>query len=219
MEVPKVYAAVSAVTGELAAVGIAKDRKTTGGSVYAFRGIDDVYNALAGLLARHKLCIFPSIKSVRYEDKPTKNGGMMVVCYVEVNFKFVSAEDGSFEYVSTLGEAMDTSDKSSNKAMSAAMKYAALMAFCIPVQGGMVDSEVDDHKREQAPAKPDAPTNLTGKVKQESPKDDERLAAALIAVAKAKTVVELDKVAADWGKDPPDILLAAFETKDLELQK
>jgi hypothetical protein len=34
----------------------------------------------------------------------------------------------------TIGEAMDTGDKASNKAMSTALKYACLQIFCIPTE-------------------------------------------------------------------------------------
>uniref|UniRef100_UPI003F574033 ERF family protein n=1 Tax=Klebsiella pneumoniae TaxID=573 RepID=UPI003F574033 len=55
----KVYAAISAVAGELAEKGISKDRKQGSQVNYAFRGIDDVYNALAPALVKHKLLILP----------------------------------------------------------------------------------------------------------------------------------------------------------------
>ena len=53
-----VYKAINAVQAELAAVGgISKDRKNIQQN-YSFRGIDDVYNTLAPILAKHKLLIF-----------------------------------------------------------------------------------------------------------------------------------------------------------------
>ena len=58
----KVYQAIAAITGELAKVGIAKGRKNSQQG-YAFRGIDDVYSALSGLLASHKLCVIPRVIS------------------------------------------------------------------------------------------------------------------------------------------------------------
>jgi hypothetical protein len=54
----------------------------------------------------------------------------------------VSADDGSIHVVRTMGEAMDSSDKATNKAMSAAYKYAALMTFAIPTEG---DNDADAH--------------------------------------------------------------------------
>ena len=64
---------------------------------------------------------------------------------VHAEFDFVSAEDGTKHTASTFGEAMDSSDKATNKAMSAAYKYAAFMTFCIPVEGDN-DSENDHHE-------------------------------------------------------------------------
>ena len=52
----KVYTAINQVQEELSKMGIAKDRKGEGIN-YKFRGIDDIYNVLAGLLAKYKLCI------------------------------------------------------------------------------------------------------------------------------------------------------------------
>lgn len=43
-----VYKAINAVQHDLAALGISKDRKNAAHG-YSFRGIDDVYNALAPL--------------------------------------------------------------------------------------------------------------------------------------------------------------------------
>ena len=62
----KVYAAISAVAGELAEKGIRKARKQGSQVTYAFRGIDDVYNALAPALVRHKLLILPSLAEHGY---------------------------------------------------------------------------------------------------------------------------------------------------------
>ena len=54
---------------------------------------------------------------------------------VEAEFDFVSSEDGTKHTVKSYGEAMDSGDKATNKAMSAAYKYAMLMAFSIPTEG------------------------------------------------------------------------------------
>src|SRR5690606_19364534 len=46
------------------------------------------------------------------------------------------------------GEAMDSADKATNKAMSAAYKYAAFQTFCIPTEG---DNDADATTHEVAP--------------------------------------------------------------------
>ena len=157
--------------------------------------------------------MLPNVKSVRYEERATKNGGIVTYCFLEMTFTFASGEDGSTFVVSTLGEAMDSSDKATNKAMSAAMKYAALMSFAIPTVGGMVDNEEDSHEKV---SKPTADPEL-GKTFAKKPASEEKLFEALKMVAEAKTQADLTAVGTFWGKNPPDILLSAFEAKDAEI--
>ena len=103
-------------------------------------------------MAEHGLCILPRVLTRECVERQTKAGGAIFYVTVEVEFDFVSAEDGSKHTVKTFGEAMDTSDKATNKAMSAAYKYAALQAFAIPTEG---DNDADLHTHEVAPkAKP-----------------------------------------------------------------
>lgn len=144
--IPKVYAAISAVTADLVKTGIAKDRSNDA-QRFKFRGIDDVMNALAPLLVAHKLCILPRILSRECVERPNKSGGVLLYTTVSAAFDFIGIEDGSLYEVLTVGEAMDSGDKSTNKAMSAAMKYACLLAFCIPTEG---DNDADATTHELA---------------------------------------------------------------------
>ena len=128
-----VYRAINAVQADLARTGIAKDRRNQQQG-YQFRGIDDVYAALAPLLAKHGLCILPRMLARTCTERNTARGGALFYTTVEAEFDFVCAEDGSKHTVKTFGEAMDSGDKSTNKAMSAAYKYACLQAFSIPIK-------------------------------------------------------------------------------------
>ena len=154
--VPAVYTAIAAVQGELAKVGIAKNRKNTQGSGYNFRGIDDVYSALSPLLASHGLCVLPRVIDHSVIERQSKNGGALFYTTVKAEFDFVAVVDGSIHTCATFGEAMDSGDKSTNKAMSAAYKYAAFMAFAIPVEGepdaDAVTHEVAGNERSGGPA-------------------------------------------------------------------
>lgn len=136
---PHVYAAIAEVMGELAKVGIGKNNKNTQQN-YKFRGIDDVYNALAPLLSKAKLLVLPRVLNRTVTERETKNGGVLFYVVLDVEFDFVSATDGSKHTVRMIGEAMDSGDKASNKAMSAAYKYACMEAFCIPTEG---DNDAD----------------------------------------------------------------------------
>jgi hypothetical protein len=134
-----VYRQIAAVQGELAHTGIGKDSENTFDR-YKFRGIDAVYNALAPLLAKHGLCVLPRIIERDCQERVSRKGEPMFYVTVTAEFDFVAAEDGSIHTVRTYGEAMDRSDKATNKAMSAAYKYAAFMAFAIPTEG---DNDAD----------------------------------------------------------------------------
>jgi hypothetical protein len=145
----KVYKAINAVQAELSTVGITKDRRNMQGNGYNFRGIDDVYNTIAPLLAKHGLCILPRVLSRECVERVSQKGGALFYITVEVEFDFVSAEDGSKHTVKTFGEAMDSGDKATNKAMSAAYKYAAFQAFSIPTEA---DNDADAHTHAVAAA-------------------------------------------------------------------
>ena len=135
----KVYQAINAVQAALAKEGISKNRRNTQQG-YNFRGIDDVYAAISPLLAAHGLCILPRMLSRSCEERQTQKGGTLFYVTVDAEFDFVAAEDGSKHTVKTFGEAMDSGDKATNKAMSAAYKYAAFQAFAIPTEG---DNDAD----------------------------------------------------------------------------
>jgi hypothetical protein len=140
-----VYKAINKVQAELSKTGISKDRTNTQGSGYKFRGIDDVYNAVAPLLATHGLCILPRMLTRICEERQSKSGSALFYVTVEAEFDFVCAEDGSKHTVKTFGEAMDSGDKATNKAMSAAYKYAAFQAFAIPTEGDN-DADAQTHQ-------------------------------------------------------------------------
>lgn len=139
-----VYQAINKIQSALARQGITKDKRNAQQG-YNFRGIDDVYNALSPLLAEHGLCILPRMLSRQCEERQTAKGGTLFYVTVEAEFDFVSAEDGSKHVVRTFGEAMDSGDKATNKAMSAAYKYAAFQAFAIPTEGDN-DADAQTHQ-------------------------------------------------------------------------
>lgn len=148
-----VYKAINDIAAALGRSGISKDR-TGSGLSYKFRGIDDVYAALSPLLAEHKLCILPNVLERTVETHLSKSGGTLFYVAVKVKFDLVSAVDCSVHSITTMGEAMDSSDKATNKAMSAAYKYAAFMTFCIPTEG---DNDTENAHHEVAPPQPAHP--------------------------------------------------------------
>lgn len=131
---PDVYRAICDVAKAISRDGIAKS-KNNQQQGYKFRGIDDIYNALSAVIAGAELCILPRMAERLQEERATKTGGLLFYVTVRAEFDFVSARDGSKHTVTMYGEAMDSADKATNKAMSAAYKYACLQVFCIPTEG------------------------------------------------------------------------------------
>lgn len=159
--VPKVYMAMSNVLGILAEHGIGKNRQNEQ-QKYAFRGIDDIYNFLSNSLAKEKLLIIPRTLTRQVTERETKLGGALFYVVVEMEFDFVCAVDGSKHTARMVGEAMDTADKATNKAQSAAYKYVCLQTFCIPTEGmpgeGTQNNDADSVTHPSIkPANPKAP--------------------------------------------------------------
>lgn len=152
MEQKKVYAAISGVASALAEQGIRKEKKQGSQVNYAFRGIDDIYNALAPELVKNKLLILPRYTERTCVERTSKSGGALFYITVRGDFDFVSTEDGSIHTVTTYGEAMDSGDKATNKAMSIAYKYAAFQAFCIPTEETAIDADAEVHHVKPADA-------------------------------------------------------------------
>lgn len=140
-----VYQLVAAVQAELAKKGISKEQTNTFDK-YKFRGIDDVYNALAPILSKHGLVIFPEVTNRTVVERKSQKGGDLFHVTLDVAYHFVSIHDGSEMIVPVPGEAMDRGDKAINKAMSAAYKLACFQTFCIPIEGQ--DAENETHQVE-----------------------------------------------------------------------
>lgn len=147
-----VYKAIGNVSEELLA-GISKGKKNQQQG-FMFRGIDDVYNALAPALVKHGLVILPRIIERTVTERATQKGGVLFYVVVKAEFDFVAVEDGSKHTVVTFGEAMDSGDKATNKAMSIAYKYAAFQAFCIPTEETAIDADATVHYVAQQQSKP-----------------------------------------------------------------
>lgn len=136
---PAIYRAIAGVIADVGSVGKDKINKQQG---FKFRSIDDVYNALHPALAKNKVFIVPDIlEQTREVVGTTKNGARMTMVICKIKYTFF-AEDGSHIESVIIGEALDTGDKATNKAMAIAYKYACFQVFCIPTEE-MVDPDAE----------------------------------------------------------------------------
>jgi hypothetical protein len=121
---------------------------------YKFRGIDDVYNALQKLLARHGIFTVPSVLEFKTEERNTKSGGVNIYRVLTVEYTMYASDGSSIKGIS-LGEGFDAGDKSTSKAMSMAHKYFLFQTFMIPTEGQIDDSDKETAPPVQARPKPD----------------------------------------------------------------
>jgi len=140
---PSIYQAMAAVMRDITAVGKngfnEKQR-------YHFRGIDDLMTAVAQPLRDHGVIVLPEVRKIDAEVRGEKSNAVRLV----VTFHFVGP-CGDEVTATTVGEGADVYDKACNKAMAAALKYALLQVFMIPVDAGSVD-DGDRHNPEGTPA-------------------------------------------------------------------
>ena len=136
-----IYQAVNAIMQEIEAIGKNKTNSMQG---YKFRGIDDMYNALQPLFKKHSVFITSNVLESKREERQTAKGGVLIYTIAKCQFKFFTT-DGSFIESVLEGEAMDSGDKSTNKAMSTALKYALMQMFLIPTEEKL-DTEYDTHE-------------------------------------------------------------------------
>lgn len=126
----KIYQSIINIMNDTEAISKARTNPQQG---YKFRGIDDIYNALHSIFAKHGVFITSEVLSESREERTTQKGGLLLYSILTVRFLFF-ASDGSSVACVTKGEAMDSGDKATNKAMSAALKYALMQMLLIPTE-------------------------------------------------------------------------------------
>lgn len=112
---------------------------------FNFRGIDAVINAVAPALIDAGIVVVPNVKSydfgsVEVGSKRTPMGHARVV----VKYTFIGPE-GDKITCSAPGEAMDSGDKATAKAMSVAYRTALLQALSLPTTD--VDPDASTYQR------------------------------------------------------------------------
>jgi hypothetical protein len=172
----QVYKAINLVMTDMAKAGVAKSQRNTQQN-FQYRGVDDVMDALAPSLARHQLIVIPHVLSREVIERESRSGGKLFHTILNISYELISAADGSRHGVGPIyGEAMDSGDKATNKAMAAAYKYACTQTFCIPFSG----DDPDAHTHEVAGAQEESARRGT-EVPQSRPSGTTSTAAAAAA--------------------------------------
>src|SRR5574343_2005283 len=136
-----IHEAICKVMGSIGSIEKARKNEQQN---YKFRGIDDIYAAFQTHLAEHGIFSSPQVLDMKREERTTARGGLLIYSIMTVKYTFYAHDGSSIECI-VVGEGMDSGDKSANKAMSAAQKYAFLQIFCVPTEEPK-DSENDSPK-------------------------------------------------------------------------
>lgn len=147
-EMPKnIHESIAAMTALLAKEGISKDQGGTKEVQYKFRGIDDIRNVIAPLQKECCLNIVPKVLGREEKERTTKNGGFALWVVLNMEFDFINTVDGSKVTSPWIAEAVDYSDKATQKAISQGFKTVCINIFNIPTEG---EEDTDGEKKEFA---------------------------------------------------------------------
>ena len=141
METPFIYSKMASILNDVDAI---KKDKTNTQQNYKFRGIDDMYNALHVLFAKYQVFITSNVLKIEREERTSIKGTNLIYTVIQIEFNFITIDGSSVSSI-MIGEAMDSGDKSANKAMSTALKYALMQAFLIPTDD-LIDSDKDTYE-------------------------------------------------------------------------
>lgn len=135
-DLPRVFQVIHSVMKDVMPIG--KDQKNTQQN-YSFRGVDDAMSAMAGPMRNHGCFIAPEV--IEHRQRPRGDKGT----HTNLTMLYrIYGPAGDCLAVTIPGEAMDQADKSTNKAMSAALKYMLFQVFMIPVDARSVDDSDQD---------------------------------------------------------------------------
>ena len=138
-----IFKKMSQVMSEIGHVG--KDQKNSAQG-FKFRGIDQFVNALYPCLVKHGVFMAPRCVSESHETMKVVRGsgkeGIDKHVTIMMEYDFF-AEDGSKVTVGPIpAEGLDSGDKATNKALSAALKYALIQTFSVPTED-MAEGDLD----------------------------------------------------------------------------
>ena len=179
---PNVHQAMAQAMALVRAVGKWGTNKEQG---YSFRSIDHFMTALNPAMAAAGVHVVPRVLQRLTDDThTTRSNAIMRWVDVEMAFTFYGP-DGSCVEAVTWGEARDSADKATNKAMTGAFKYAIMQAFMVPT------ADLQDADRDSPESQPAAQQQEPSEAEQQEARRVARERALATATADAAVVDEL----------------------------
>lgn len=137
------------VRREIRAIAKGELYNAPGSAKFNFRGVDTVVNVFGPVTLKHGVNVMSSKVEATYGEKATAKGGKMRECSVLVTWT-VMGPKGDTLTLQTMGEALDTADKSTTKAQSVALRTLLLGFGLTPTH----DTEPDADRIERGEAPP-----------------------------------------------------------------
>lgn len=139
----EIYSKMNAIMKDIGAI---EKNSTNTAQGFKFRGVDSFVNALYPCLVKHGVFMAPKCVQESHElkDVERSSGKKAVDKHVHILMEYTFyAIDGSSVVIGPIpAEGLDSGDKSTNKALSAALKYALIQTFSVPTQD-MLDGDKD----------------------------------------------------------------------------
>jgi hypothetical protein len=141
MSETKVMSIAQALNEVMKEVGAVKKNDRNASQGFNFRGIDAVVNAVSPALQKHGVIVVPSVEDYEYASVEIgKNRTVMGHVKVKVTYTFIGAGGDAIK-ATVVGEAMDSGDKATAKAMSVAFRTALLQTLSLPTDEPDPDSQ------------------------------------------------------------------------------
>lgn len=158
----EIYLRLAQVMADVPAIAKEQRNQAQG---YAFRGIDDLFNALHGLFAKHQVFVLPEVIEAEYvQQLAGSNQKLATDARLTIRYHFVTV-DGSSVSMTVQGESRDFADKATPQAMSAGYKQGLLEMFLIPLEETRdADSESPEIEDPLTPEELEARAEVTAKM-------------------------------------------------------
>jgi len=141
MSETKTLSIAQALNEVMKEVGAVKKNDRNASQGFNFRGIDAVVNAVSPALQKHGVIVVPSVEDYEYASVEIgKNRTVMGHVKVKVTYTFIGAGGDAIK-ATVVGEAMDSGDKATAKAMSVAFRTALLQTLSLPTDEPDPDSQ------------------------------------------------------------------------------
>jgi hypothetical protein len=122
-----IFQRMAAIVAEMPAIGKTQRNEQ---QKFMYRGHDDVMNALNPLLSKYGVFFVPQVLERITDQRSTKSGNVMYEVNLRVAYTFYGPR-GDFVLASAWGEGTDSGDKSTNKAMTMALKNVLAQSFAV----------------------------------------------------------------------------------------